>query len=372
MRIKPFQGVLPKIDQIASIETFFNTVKEAFPRYSKVGLFQESAPDAIYIYQIQGPVKKYTGLLACSSIQDYIEGKIKKHEHTIPEKEVKQLQLLQARRAVVKPVLLTYPNVPKIDKWLASYTQSHPIFFQIYFEQEDQHHFLWQIKELSLIQELQSLFKDAVPYTYIADGHHRSSVAALYYKQEPTNHPIFTSDHTFLSAFFSFSEIDIMDFNRVIEGFGGVSKVDFLKKLSSLFSIKPLDKAEKPANKYQINLYIDKQWYRLNWKKENTSQINESSPLLDIELLNEKVLKGILNITNIRTDPRIKYVEGPKGLREIIKQTDKLKEGLAFCLFPIQLSELVKKADAQEVLPPKSTWIEPRMKNGLIVQKLSI
>lgn len=343
-------------------------MKEEFPKYHQAGLFKDAEPDAIYIYQIHSALHQYTGLIACADIQDYLEGKIKKHEHTLTEKEEKQLQLLENRQAIVKPVLLTYANVQAIDDWMDNYIKKHSVFFQVYFAKEDQHHFLWQINTTHHIQKIQELFRKEVPFAYIADGHHRSSVAALHYQDKGDE--IAKFNRKFLCAYFSFSEIDILDFNRIVKGSPTLSSYTFLKQLAELFTIRPLSQAQKPKHKHQISMYLDKKWYLLEWKKEIILANPASDELFDAELLNEKVLKNLLMITEVRTDPRIKYIEGPRGLKNITKQTDKTEGGIAFCLFPIQLKELVKKADAEQVLPPKSTWVEPRMKNGLIVQKL--
>jgi uncharacterized protein (DUF1015 family) len=367
MHIKPFQAVFPELNLITSADSFFGTVKEEYPEYYESGFFNKSGQDALYIYQIEGATDVYTGVIACAAIEDYLEGHIRKHENTLAAKEQKQLQLLLRRQAAVKPVLLTYPVVPEIDEWTLAYAASHAPFLSFHFEEDEQTHRVWEIKKGKDIQYLQKLFAKTIPNTYIADGHHRTTTTALMYERVKGKADGGSFDQL-LCAFFPSTEIQIHDFNRVVEGLEELPVSVFMAKLSQLFEMELLKEPAKPSKKHTIHMRLEKTWFKLQWRKSILEAFKKEVVLLDTMLLNELVLKKILGIKNVRDDLRIQYVEGPKGIRGVEKKTDRSPASIGFCLPPVQLEELIKLTDANKVLPPKSTWFEPRMKNGLIVK----
>lgn len=366
MHILPFKALFPNMEYIPSPDYFFATVREEFPQYYDNGFFWSADRDAFYVYEIQTPRRNYLGLAACVDLRDYREGAIKKHEHTIAENEQKQMQLVLRRKAGVKPVLLTYPEVPDIQQWLRQHASEQEPVLVVHFEEEAQHHRLWAVTEPGEMEAIRQLFVKKVTCSYIADGHHRIATTALMHEKLETPEG---QQHygALLSAFFSSEELEILDFNRVVEAFEDITPTQFMARLSQVCEIELLDNPEKPRQKHQLTMYLRREWYLLQWRPEVLAR--HGSDALDAALLNELVLKDILGITDVRHDLRIEYVEGPKGLEGLRKKAMKNEQTAAFCLYPIQISDLFWLADAGQMLPPKSTWFEPRMKNGMLVQE---
>ena len=368
MNLRPFRAIFPKMDFITSADHFFSNVKEQYAEYVQSGFFEKSPQEGFYVYQIQQNEKQFTGLVATVDIQDYIEGHILKHEHTLSTKEQQQIHLILRRNAQVKPVLLTYPKNKTVSSLLKNHIKNKKPSIQIFFEQLNETHSFWAIKSGKKIEEFQKVFKKEVPQAYISDGHHRSSATALMHERTKSK----ASSRSFnklLCAFFETTELEIFDFNRVIEGLNEVSPTMFMARLSQLFEIEPLSEPAKPTKKHEIILYINKEWYKLTWRKAVLDRYKSEPVLLDVTLLNEEVLKEILGIKDVRMDMRVKYVEGPKGLEGIKGKTLKNEQRIGFCLYPVEMSDFIKISDLGKTLPPKSTWFEPRIKNGLIVKE---
>jgi len=366
MEINPFQAVYPSLEYITSADFFFATVKEAYSDYRKNGFFQKSAEDAIYIYQIRTKKKIYTGLIGCATVKDYLDNKIKRHENTLASKEQQQLQLMIKRGAAVKPILLTYPTVDAIEKIIAQQIKKIEPFFEVSFEDTSEVHIIWKIEEGLTIQKIQDIFSEKVPHAYIADGHHRSSTSALMAhkmrkKQKKGQYDLI------LAAFFAVKELSIYDYNRVVEGLDDRTMARFMAEISQVFDIKILKKPAKPRKKFELTMLIGEEWFRLKWKKEILNKYKKENVILDASLLEEEVIKKIMKIKDTKTDNRITYVEGPKSFESITKRTRKNENKIAFCLYPVNIEDLFKIADAGDIMPPKSTWFEPRVKNGLLV-----
>ena len=371
MRIRPFQAVYPNFDYITSVDGFFGAVKTQYPEYRKSGFFKKASQEAIYIYQIKNGKNSYIGLIAGADIRDYQEGKIKKHENTLSDKEQQQMHLMMSRNAVVKPVLLTYPDVPEISQLIESCIKDREIFFTALFEKSQQHHTFWEVNEGAIIQQFEDLFKEQVPHVYIADGHHRCSTTSLMNKQLSQKNKAGNCD-LLLSAYFPASELEIHDYNRIVEGLSDTSLTHFMARLSQLFEIEILEEGTKPKAKHEIVMLVNREWYLLRWKKEVLKVYEKEKVLLDVTLLDEKVLSDILGIEDVRTDMRIRYVEGPKGLEEVRLRTNRNENRVGFLLYPATLDDILHTADAEKTMPPKSTWFEPRIKNGLIVLELDL
>jgi len=369
MHIRPFQAVYPNLDFVTSTDSFFQSVREEYNEYRDSGFFQKSAQEALYVYEIRGAKRSFRGIIACADIEDYLYGHIKKHEHTMADKEQKQLQLLLRRQALVKPVLVTYPEAPAITAWTRRIVEGEAPALRVFFEKEEQQHLLWEVRDGALIREIQELFNSDVPDTYIADGHHRSSSSALLYERT-RDEELRERYRNLLCAFFPSTDLAIHDFNRVVEGLDDISLSRFMARLAQLFDIEILKAPIRPRRKFEILLFVNEEWYLLHWKKEVLKEYAEEEVILDSMLLNEKVLDDILGIEDIRSDQRIDYVAGPKGLEGLRKKIARRENRVGFCLYPVQLDELITLADHEKVLPPKSTWFEPRMKNGLIVYEI--
>ena len=373
MHIKPFLASYPLFERILSPDAFCSDAKNLFLDYKAKNLLAHTAKAAVYIYQIESHNRRHTGLVALNDVQDFFKGKIKKHEKTLSVREQRQVDLILRWGAILKPILLTFSPVPALNAWMDQHTRSHPPLFETHFKKDGQTQRLWVADSEADIQYLQDLFAREVQSTYIADGHHRTSTMALLHRQLREERPEFDFDHLFC-AYFATDQLDILDYNRVVEGLNGLSPEQFFGRLGQVFNIELVEHPRKPRKKFQLKLYFRNHWYRLEWKPELLSNFEpgaRSLPvLLDVSLLNELVLQNILGIRDVRTNLRISYVEGSKGLRGIRKSVDSNPNRFGFVLYPVSFADMMCIADAGKILPPKSTYFEPRMKSGILIKML--
>lgn len=364
MTIYPFTAIYPNLELIASPDVFFETVKFEYPQYFQSGFFQTDDGDAFFVYEIETHERTFHALIACSDIQDYLDGKILRHENTLVAKEQQMMNLLLQRNTMIKPVVLAYTGVDEVNKLISSATKATP-FLTIPFEESGERHNIYKITDPEMQQKLIEHFRKVVPKAYIADGHHRCSTAAKLYKTVSEKHsPLDFSK--LLCAFFPFDQLVIHDYNRVVEILHEISPTVFVARLSGLCMIKQLDTPRKPKMKHEIILYIEGEWYRLRWRKSVLRRYANRKVVLDGEILNREILEPILGIRDVTSDQRLRYVEGIAGIDGIIEKTHRTAFRIAFLIYPVSANELMRVADAGETLPPKSTWFEPRVKNGLV------
>jgi uncharacterized protein (DUF1015 family) len=367
-KISPFQAALPDLSDIISFDDFFGSAKRKFPLYLSDGIYNQSKEKSFYIYRIKRPHRSHTGLLACTNVLDYINGKIKKHENTLAAKEAKMMRLFEERQALIKPILLTYPNVLEIDALINRITTSVAPSFLIPFQDEE--HIFWQIEDPIRIQALTKAFETHVHESYICDGHHRAKTSELLYNRYLKSKELETNKAQFnfmLVAYFPASEVEIHNYNRVIADIGSLSQESFLNQLGAYYNIEQLEKNYTPISKYEMGMILEKKWYKLRLKKTYWPTADTpTKETLDVHFLNKFVLEGILQIEDVRTEPDIKYIEGPKGAFSLERKVREGKAKIGFNLYPVALEDLIKISDEQDTLPPKSTWIEPRMRNGFI------
>ncbi|HMQ49417.1 MAG TPA: DUF1015 family protein [Saprospiraceae bacterium] len=367
MHIHPFKANYPNLNIDPFPNNFFEKAKSAYLTYFKQGYFSKTEDPALYIYQIEKGSQQRIGIVSSVAVQDLLEGRLKPHESTIESEEEKQIRLLLHRKAAVKPVLAIYPQVEQLNHWLSLYIQQHEAFFRATLGTAA--HTIWQITNPDEIAELQWLFREKVPYSYIADGHHRAFSASRMLIRSQQGIYRKTYDQLFC-AFFSSDSVEILEFNRVVTGLNGLTPLGLMAKLGALFEITILNQAEKPAEKFEITACLRGEWFRLRWKEHILLEYPEETVLLDAKLLDEKVIAPILGISDVRSDQRMEYYEGPKGLEILEKRCRSKKLRIAFCLYPVLFEELAKVTDAGEIMPPKSTWFEPRMLNGLLVRPI--
>lgn len=367
-KISPFQAALPDLSDIISFDDFFGSAKRKFPLYLSDGIYNQNNKKALYIYRIKRSHRSHTGVLACTNVLDYINGEIKKHENTLAAKEAKMMRLFQERQALIKPILLTYPNVLEIDALVNRITTSRPPSFHIPFQDEE--HIFWQIEDPNQIQALIERFGDHVNESYICDGHHRAKTSELLYRKYLATDELLNEKAQFnymLVAYFPASEIEIHNYNRVIADLTSISEENFILRLQEYYHLNPVPKNYTPTSQYEMGMYVDKQWYKLKLKEIYLPKTGiPTKETLDVYFLNKFVLEGILNIEDVRTEPDIKYVEGPKGAFSLERRVREGKAKVGFNLYPVALEDLIKISDEKDTLPPKSTWIEPRMRNGFI------
>ena len=323
-------------------------------------LFRESKP-CYYIYKLVMNGRSQTGLVCGSSVDDYEKGLIKKHEFTRPEKELDRIMHMKTIGAQTGNVFLAYRNVKEIDELIARCMSEKTAQYSFTADDGIAHH-IWVVNDEDTIATITELFKENVPSSYIADGHHRAASAAKV--RAALGADASPAADYFLTTLFPADELSIMDYNRVIRDLNGLSEEEFLEKISEKFSIQKMEQAYRPQEPHQFGLYIGKHWYKLTAHDEIIK--DDALGVLDINILQENILTPLLNIIDQRTDKRIDFIGGIRGLEELEKRTDSGEMKLAISLYPVSISQLFAVADSGEVMPPKSTWFEPKLRDGLL------
>lgn len=370
MNIHPFRAWYPKLEKIPSPDVFFGSLKEKYVAYREADFFKQLPEAAFFIYRILTKENSFIGLLVATPTAEYEAGNILKHEKTIARKEEKTKELILHRQAIVKPVLLTYPTVDQINQLLLHYTQNKAPLYSTFFEADQQTHQIWNITDSQVTKQFQDLFKKKVKTSYIADGHHRTTTMSLL-KQQFAQQPAPGDFSQLMVSLFGADQLKIHAFNRVVEIGPNYTPVTFLKKMAALGTLKKLDAPRKPTKKHELVLFAANNWYALSWHKALLVNKDQLPSLLDVQILNEHVLKGILGVQDIRNDQRISYVEGTKGWKGLAAATLQNTNTVGFYLFPVKIEDLMAMADQRILLPPKSTYFEPRVKNGLLIKKLN-
>jgi len=368
MNIFPFRAAFPKVDLIKSPKSFFSNIKYQFREYRKSGFYNDSEKSGLYIYQVHSAHGKHTGLICCTDIKDLADGVVLKHEKTLASKEQQMMHLLLQRKALVKPVLLAYHSVGKINNIIKDHIKSNKPKLDVTFDDKIERHIVWPITEKAIITKLTKLFSK-VPKSYIGDGHHRTTTIALLSQSKDIGSDA-QKYAQLLTAYFPFSELEILDYNRVVDIDEIIKGTQFIAQLSKYFDIVKLSKASKPSEKHAVSMYIEKAWYMLKWKKEYLIDQKGKGPVLDSALINKYVFGKILGIKDVRVDQRIKYYGGLEPMKKLTKQANRSKLGVAFCIMPVTSKELTEIADKGQTLPPKSTWFEPRLVSGIIAKDL--
>ena len=345
---------------VHSTEVYEKATKNLASFISNTTLFKEEKA-CYYIYQLIMNGRSQTGLVCGSSIDDYENDIIKKHEFTRPEKEQDRITHIKTTGAQTGNVFLAYRNVEAVDILIDHWKKDHTATYDFTADDNIQHT-IWVVNNDDTIRHITSLFEESVPCTYIADGHHRAASAAKVRKAlgaaaKPE------ADY-FLTTLFPSDQLHIMDYNRVVKDLNGLSSEDLLEKLGKDFEIKKADEEVKPEKLHQIGMYLNKQWYSLT-AKEGTYNIDPIG-VLDITILQEKVLDPLLGIKDQRTDKRIDFVGGIRGIGELTKRVNTGEWAVAFSLFPVSIQQLFDIADSGNVMPPKSTWFEPKLRDGLL------
>lgn len=330
-------------------------------------LVQDEKP-MLYVYELTMDGRSQTGLVACTSIDEYMQGIIKKHELTREDKEQDRIRHVDICNANTGPIFLAYRTVDEISEIVDNVKKNAPVYD---FTAEDGIiHRAWIIDDEETINRLVKLFKD-VPNLYIADGHHRNASAAKVGLKRRNENPNYTGDEEFnyyLAVIFPSDQLKILDYNRVVKDLNGLSEEEFIKKLSEKFDIVETEGRAKPDKAYDFGMYMNGKWYMLTAKDEIKSK--DAVKGLDVSILQDNVLIPILGIGNIRTDKRIDFVGGIRGLGELEKRVDSGEMKVAFAMYPTSIEQLMTIADENKIMPPKSTWFEPKLRSGLFIHSL--
>jgi uncharacterized protein (DUF1015 family) len=330
-------------------------------------LFRENK-ECYYIYQLIMHGRAQTGLVCVSSVDDYENDIIKKHEFTRPEKEQDRINHISISGAQTGNVFLAYRNNQQIDEIVENCKATKSPGYDFVADDGIQHS-IWIINDDKTIAAITAIFAKEIPATYIADGHHRAASAAKVRKQLGDKAP--AGANHFLTTLFPANQLYIMDYNRIVKDLNGLSAADFLVALDPHFEISaPQKEAVKPAHLHEFGLYLEGNWYRL---KSKPGTFNETDPIgvLDVSILQEKVLSGILEIHDPRTDKRVDFVGGIRGLGELEKRVNSGDVVVAFSLYPVTIEQLFNIADSGQVMPPKSTWFEPKLRDGLLTHLIA-
>ena len=367
--------IKPEIDLPCDMDChsqpIYDKAKENFDLFREKGWLVKDPEDYLYIYAQTMKGKTQYGIVGCAGVEDYMNGIIRKHELTRKDKEEDRMKHVRITNANMEPVFFTYPAVPEIDAIVAGIVKENIPEYDFVATDGVGHHF-WVIRDKKVIRTIQGLFAQ-IPYTYVADGHHRTAAAALVGNEKKRNNP----DHNgteeynyFLAVHFPDNQLSIIDYNRVVKDLNGLTSAEFLEKLAVNFGIEEKgNMIYKPDRLHNFSLYLDEIWYSLT-AKPGTFSDNDPIGVLDVTILSQLVLGQILDIKDLRTSTRIDFVGGIRGLCELIKRVDSGEMRAAFALYPVSMKQLIDIADSGNIMPPKTTWFEPKLRSGLVVHSL--
>jgi len=367
--IKPEIDLPVGIDEHADV--VYDTAKENFAEYRKKGWLVQDKNEMLYIYAQTMNNKTQYGIVGCAAVEDYLNNIIKKHELTRKDKEEDRMKHVRITNANMEPVFFAYPDVPEINEIVENIVKSQKPEYD-FVSVDGIIHSFWTIAEKTTIDRIVELFAK-IPYTYVADGHHRTAAAALVGKEKREQNPKHTGQEEynfFLAVHFPSSQLTIIDYNRVVKDLNGLTASDFIEKLKKSFDIKDEGtEIYKPAELHTFGMYLEGHWYSMKAKR---GTYNDLDPIgvLDVTILSKLVLDEILDIKDLRTSKRIDFVGGIRGLGELKKRVDSGEMKAAFALYPVTMEQLMNIADTNNIMPPKTTWFEPKLRSGLVVHSL--
>ena len=358
--------------------TTYIKVVENFNAFKDYGWLVQDNEEKLYIYaQSMNPTEADAhwqyGIVACAWSEDYVNQIIKKHELTRKDKEEDRMKHVRITNANVEPVFFAYPAVNEIDAIVNNIVRHQAPIYDFIAKEDNFGHRFWVIDDKATIDRLVELFATEVPSMYIADGHHRSAAAALVGQEKKENNPGHTGKEEynfFMTVIFPDNQLKIIDYNRVVKDLNSLSKEEFLNALTESFEVEDMGtEIYKPAKLHEFSTYLDGHWYKLNAK---AGTFNDEDPIgvLDVTILSNLVLDKILGIKDLRTDKRIDFVGGIRGLGELKRRVDNGEMKVAFALHPVTMKQIIDIADSGNIMPPKTTWFEPKLRSGLVIHTL--
>ncbi len=370
-----YRIIKPEIDFPAGTDEHapevYEKAVENFKFFQEKGWLVEDNKENYYVYAQTMNGRTQYGLVVCAHVDDYMKGNIKKHELTRRDKEEDRMKHVRANNANIEPVFFAYPHNEELDYIVACVTAKIPEYDFITSDGFG-HHF-WLIEDEATIKRITKIF-EKIPYLYIADGHHRSAAAALVGDEKRRNNPNHKGDEEynyFLAVCFPDNQLNIIDYNRVVKDLNGLNDAEFLAALNENFIVESKGtEIYKPTKLHNFSLYLSGHWYSLT-AKEGTYNDNDPIGVLDVTLSSNLILDKILGITDLRSDKRIDFVGGIRGLGELKKRVDSGEMRIALALYPVSMKQLIDIADSGNIMPPKTTWFEPKLRSGLVIHKLS-
>lgn len=365
----------PEIDLPESIDEHAQEVYDMaasnFALFREKGWLIPDEDERLYIYAQTMDGRTQYGIVGCAGVDDYINGIIKKHELTRKDKEEDRMKHVRVTDANMEPVFFTYPAVPGIDNIVADIVKNNSPEYDFVADDGFGHHF-WVIENKETIKQIVALF-EKIPFTYVADGHHRTAAAALVGAEKRKNNPSHngTEEYNyFMAVHFPDNQLKIIDYNRVVKDLNGLDAPGLIEKLRANFIVSPKGtEIYKPGQLHEFSMYLEGQWYSME-AKPGTYNDNDPIGVLDVTILSNLVLDEILGIKDLRTDKRIDFVGGIRGLGELKRRVDNGEMAVAFALYPVSMQQLIDIADTGNIMPPKTTWFEPKLRSGLVVHTL--
>lgn len=344
--------------------------KENFETLLEEGTFFQDEDECIYIYRLTMNGQSQAGIVAAAAIDDYFKDVIKKHELTRPDKEEDRKKHVRISEMNAEPVFFAYPAMESLDQLVEEIVQGDAEYD--FVAEDGVRHEFWVVKDKN-VEKIITEF-DKLPATYVADGHHRTAAGALVGKELRKENPGYTGKESFnyfLAVHFPDNQLTIIDYNRAVKDLNELSKEEFIDRVKDNFDVRSIGKEQfKPSKLHEFGMYIDGEWFALTAFK---GTYDDSDPIgvLDVTILSNQILNPILNIVDLRTDKRIDFVGGIRGLGELEKRVNSGEMKVAFALYPVSMQQLIDIADSGEIMPPKTTWFEPKLRSGLVVHSLT-
>jgi len=371
LRVTKAEIDLPKgIDEHS--QEVYDKVVENFKMFKDKKWLVQDAEEKFYIYAQTMDGRTQYGIVGCTHIDDYLNNVIKKHELTRKDKEEDRMIHVRITNANVEPVFFSYPANPKIDAIVSKIVKEQTPEYDFVADDGFGHHF-WVINDDAINKQIVEIFAKEVPALYVADGHHRTAAAALVGGEKRANNPNHTGNEEynyFMAVIFPDNQLKIIDYNRVVKDLNGLTEDEFFLALQDDFEVHNMSQAiYTPKKLHEFSMYFNRYWYRLR-AKPDTFDDNDPIGVLDVTILSNLVLDKLLGIKDLRTDKRIDFVGGIRGLGELKRRVDSGEMAVAFALYPVSMKQLIDIADTGNIMPPKTTWFEPKLRSGLVIHEL--
>ena len=351
----------------------YDKVVENFKLFRDNGWLVKDEEAKFYIYAQTMDGRTQYGIVGCSHIDDYFNNVIKKHELTRKDKEEDRMIHVRITNANVEPVFFSYPAHPEIDAIVEKIVKNEKPVYDFVADFDGFGHHFWVVNDKATNARIEEIFANEIPALYVADGHHRTAAAALVGSEKKANNPNHTGQEEynyFMTVNFPDNQLKIIDYNRVVQDLNGLTEEQLLEKLQKSFDVKDEgSEIYKPSKLHEFSMYLGGKWYSMV-AKNGTYNDNDPIGVLDVTILSNLVLDEILGIKDLRTDKRIDFVGGIRGLGELKRRVDNGEMKVAFALYPVSMKQLIDIADTNNIMPPKTTWFEPKLRSGLVIHEL--
>lgn len=351
----------------------YDKVVENFNMFKDKGWLVQDEEPKLYIYAQTMDGRTQYGIVGCAHIDDYFNNVIKKHELTRKDKEDDRMIHVNITSANVEPVFFAYPAHKEIDQIVSDIVKNEKPIYDFVAKLDGFGHTFWVINDQAKIKRIEEIFEKDIPILYVADGHHRTAAAARVGSERKAANPNHTGNEEynyFMAVIFPENQLKIIDYNRVVKDLNGLSKEEFITKLEKTFVIEKMGKeVYEPSKLHEFSMYIDSYWYKLT-AKEGTYNDHDPIGVLDVTILSDLVLDQILDIKDLRTSTRIDFIGGIRGFGELERRVDSGEMKVAFALYAVSMQQLINIADSGNIMPPKTTWFEPKLRSGLVIHAL--